>query len=374
MINEIDPNRFLNYNKKYYIHALIKYPKWVPQVDLFQYLQPSYLQMLKDDKCFFIFDASTEGFSPIYREPYFDILYFNCKKYNVNTDNIIFVSANLKDEQNIDIYSKTNNVRPIKVFSFPSFEHVVGNYQIKSPKELLELERKYTVEQYNNKYFSSLSRVNRYLRTAGTFILCQDAISKNALISHNAFDKIYNIDSWKQTNHLSEYSNELIENWLNKLPMTVDRDDFNVNWALDTPFADIHRQTIFQIVNETLMDDHNSTSLFYSEKTFRPILHFQPFVIWGQTGSNHALADLGYKIYDEWFDLSFDFENDPIKRYHMLLKSVKASCETFCHLSKEEQIEWKFKNENILLHNYETMTQRNYSKNKLKTFLSTLCN
>jgi hypothetical protein len=330
--------------------------------------------MLKDDKCFFIFDASTEGFSPIYREPYFDILYFNCKKYNVNTDNIIFVSANLKDEQNIDIYSKTNNVRPIKVFSFPSFEHVVGNYQIKSPKELLELERKYTVEQYNNKYFSSLSRVNRYLRTAGTFILCQDAISKNALISHNAFDKIYNIDSWKQTNHLSEYSNELIENWLNKLPMTVDRDDFNVNWALDTPFADIHRQTIFQIVNETLVDDHNSTSLFYSEKTFRPILHFQPFVIWGQTGSNHALADLGYKIYDEWFDLSFDFENDPIKRYHMLLKSVKASCETFCHLSKEEQIEWKFKNENILLHNYETMTQRNYSKNKLKTFLSTLCN
>lgn len=372
MINEIDPHKFRNYKKKYYIHGLIKYPKWLPDVDLFQYLDPRYLEMLQKNQCYFIFDASTEGFSPLYREPYFSILYFNCEKYQVDIDNVIFVSANLKDEQNIITYSKNKNKKPIKVFSFPSFEHVVGNYQTKTSYELLQQEKESSSAEYNFKYFSSLSRVNRHFRTAGTFILCQDPISSEALISHDKFENIYNIDSWKNTNHLNEYNNSEIEDWLKKLPLTVDRNDFNTNWALDTPFASIHRQTLFQIVNETLVDDHDSTSLFYSEKTFRPILHFQPFVIWGQHGCNHSLHDLGYKLYTDWFDLSFDLIKDPITRYKSLLESIKKSCEEIKNLSRDEQINWKFKNKDILLHNYEIMTERAYSKNKLKTFLHQL--
>ena len=372
MIDEIDPNKFLNYNKKYYIHGLIKYPKWSVDADLFKYMLPKYLEMLQNNQCYFLFDASTEGFSPLYREPYFEILYRNCEKYKVDENNIIFVSANLKDEENIKIYAKNKNKEQIKVFSFPSFEHVVGNYQTKTSKDLLEEEKSMTFEKYNFKYFSSLSRVNRYFRTAGTFILCQDPISAEALISHDKFENIHNIDSWKNTTHLIEYNNDEIEDWLKKLPLTVDRNDFNTTWALDTPFADIHRQTLFQIVNETLVDDHDSTSLFYSEKTFRPILHFQPFVIWGQHGCNHSLQDLGYKLYTDWFDLSFDLIKDPITRYKALLESIKKSCKEIKNLSRDEQINWKFKNKDILLHNYETMTERAYSKNKLKTFLDQL--
>ena len=185
MIDEIDPNKFLNYNKKYYIHGLIKYPKWSVDADLFKYMLPKYLEMLQNNQCYFLFDASTEGFSPLYREPYFEILYRNCEKYKVDENNIIFVSANLKDEENIKIYAKNKNKEQIKVFSFPSFEHVVGNYQTKTSKDLLEEEKSMTFEKYNFKYFSSLSRVNRYFRTAGTFILCQDPISAEALISHD---------------------------------------------------------------------------------------------------------------------------------------------------------------------------------------------
>ena len=38
MINEMDPNKFFNYKKRYYIHGLIKYSKWVSNIDLFEYL------------------------------------------------------------------------------------------------------------------------------------------------------------------------------------------------------------------------------------------------------------------------------------------------------------------------------------------------
>ena len=374
MINEMDPNKFFNYKKRYYIHGLIKYPKWVSNIDLFEYLAPNYLDMLKKHQCYFLFDASTEGFSTIYNEPYFDVLYYNCEKYQVDTDSIIFVSANLKDEKNIEDYAKNKNKKPINVFCFPSFEYVVGNYQSKTSKELLEEERKYSTELYDFKYFSSLSRVNRPYRTLATFMLCQDPIAHHALISHDKFDIIRNIENWKFLNHLNEYSNEDIKKWIDRLPLTVDRKDFTVNWAIDTPFEDIHRKTIFQIVNETLVEDQHSTSLFYSEKTFRPILHFQPFVIWGQKEANHSLKDLGYKLYNEWFDLSFDLISDHIERCKAMFKSIKQSCKTFENLSREEQINWKFKNQDILIHNYETMSRRNHSKSKLKRFLQTLCN
>jgi hypothetical protein len=371
MINEIDPHRFLNYSKKYFIHGMIKYPLWEPDTDIFQYLQSQYLEMLKNNLAYFIFDASTEGFSPLYREPFFDILYFNCEKYQIDIDNIIFVSANLRDDDNISRYAE--NKKKIKVFCFPSFENVVKNQEYKTPEQLLIDEKQYTNELYDFKYFSSLSRVNRPYRTAATFILCQDPISQHALISHDKLDNNIDIERWKHSNYLSNYPSEKIQKWIDLLPLVVDRNDFNNNWALDTPFADMHRQTIFQIVNETLVSDQNSTSLFYSEKTFRPILHFQPFVIFGQKEANHRLKDLGYKLYDDWFDLSFDFISDPIERYHELLNSIKKSCETFRNLERHEHIKWKFKNEEILLHNYKIMAEGKFSKNKLKKFLNTLC-
>jgi hypothetical protein len=373
LLNDVDPHRFLNYSKRYFIHGMIKYPIWEPDIDIFKYLIPESLEMLKKNLAYFIFDASTEGFSPLYREPFFDILYYNCEKYQVEVDSIIFVSANLRDDDNIVQYSLSKNKKPIKVFCFPSFEHVVGNEELKTPECLLDDEKKYSNEQYNFKYFSSLSRVNRPYRTAATFILCQDIISHHALISHDKFDNKINVDGWKYFNYLCGYSNDEIQKWIDKLPLIVDREDFKTNWAIDTPFSDIHRQTIFQIVNETLVGDQNSTSLFYSEKTFRPISHFQPFVIFGQREANHYLEKLGYKLYDDWFDLSFDYIDDPIQRYKGLLNSIKNSCDSFRNLQRSEHVKWRFKNEDILLHNYKIMIEHLFSKNKLKNFLNKLC-
>ena len=376
LINTVDPDKIINYSKRFFIHGLLKYTLWKPNIDIFQFLKNEYLELLKNNKAYFIFDASTEGFSPIYGRPFFDVLYFNCEKYNVNPKNIIFVSSNLKDEENIAIYAKENNKTTIRIFCFTSFENVVGssaNPEHKTVSELLESEKLHSHNCYSSKYFSSLSRFNRPHRTAATFILCQDPIYENALVSHNIFThKIQNITKWKQYNMIPEYSNSDVIAWISKLPMIVDRTDFSMNWALNTDFINIHRQTLFQIVNETSVDDKYNTSLFYSEKTFRPVLCFQPFVIFGQPGANYHLKELGYKTYEDWFDLNFDYIKNPIERYHALLNSVKTSCNSFKHLSKSEQIAWRYKNENVLIHNYTTLINSNLSKNNLTLFLKSL--
>jgi len=349
---------------KNYIHGLLNYPDWSKGYDIFSHIKPEYLKQLQNKEAYFVFDASTEGFSPIHDFPFFDILYYNCEKYNVDPAQIIYTSANFKDEDNIVEYCKDNNKhKTINVFSFSSFENVITEQTLATARE--DTENKHT-----DKLFSSLSRVNRFYRATGTFLLCQTKMAKYGLISHDKINPRIIRNTLKH--HGVEVDDFELNKWISKLPMIVDRTDFDKNWAIDTPHEHIHDSTIFQIVNETLVDNFKDTSLFYSEKTFRPIGHLQPFLIWGQQGCNKYLTNLGYKTYEDWFDLDFDEETDNIKRYQGLLRSVGRAVKSLRKMNKSQRIDWKFKNKEVLDHNHRIMINSEWSRNKLKGFLINL--
>lgn len=355
--------KFLNFS---YVHGLLKYPQWSTTSDIFEFLSEEILLKIKNKETFFVFDSSTEGFSPILDFPFFDMLYFNCEKYNVDPEMIIYVSSNLKDEDNIKNYCQEKNKKPFNVFSFVSFEKVV-----RSPTKI-ETEENFCQEMFQDKYFSSLSRVIRYYRSIATFLLCQDPVKDRALISHDSLPKEINLEHWQIKHGLQEYNYKTIKRWAKSLPLIVDKHKFKNNWALENDYYNIHRQTLFQIVNETLVDNYQDTSLFYSEKTFRPVVCYQPFVIYGQRGCNKHLKEIGYKTYEDWFDLSFDDEQDNVIRYKKLLNSVKDTCKYLDTLSRDKQIEWRFKNKEILNHNFHVMNHSEYSRTKLIKFLENL--
>lgn len=355
-----------------YIHGLLQYPQWQPNSDIFQFIKAKPLRKLQKGKAFFVFDASTEGFSPIHDFPFYEILYFNCKKYNVDPFNVIYISANLRDEETIKAYAEKHNVRPLHVCPFPSFERVLtvdDKKGLSNPGEYFRSTIDNAFDKFKDKYFSSLSRVNRKYRTLGTFLLSNSSIANKALISHDKVE-VHNFNHWR--NHIEipkEFSDDVVKEWINSLPLIVDRDDFNVNWAIDTPYKHLYDQTIFQIVNETLVLDQNKTTLFFSEKSFRPIAHFQPFLIWGQPGCNRYLEKLGYKTYKDWFDLSFDSIEDPVLRYKKLLETITDTCKLLDSLSNTEKVQWRFKHQGVLRHNFDVMIKSDYSKNKILNFL-----
>jgi len=360
-------NPDIELDKEYYVHALLGYPKWCKNSDIFCYIKDKPLSLLQKNKAYFVFDASTEGFSTLYDQPFFDVLYFNCEKYGVDTSQIIFVSSNLRDEKNMKIFSVRNNKKPLNVFSFISFEQVLAiddGQALERCEEFFETSYKQCKSQFNDKYFSSLSRVNREWRMYSQAILFNSGLQKRALLSH---DKIE--ENFTQFLHDKKLSREKINNFKKSLPLTVDQKDFSKNWAINTPYTNIHDQTLFQLVNETLVEDLNESTLFYSEKTFRPIAKFQPFVIWGQPGANTQLKNIGYCFYEDWFDLIFDNENDHVRRHKMLFEMLQHVCAEIDQLSKDEKIEWRFKNTEVLKHNFKTMASSEWSKDKLKEFI-----
>jgi len=362
-----------------YIHGFIKYPHWAVDADLFCAVDEENLKRLQNGEIYFVLDASTEGYSPIHQIPFFEILHFNCTKYNVNPKQIIFTSSNLYDEKNYQLWSKDKKQDKIKIFSFNFFEKVAEapvewRTFIENGKDILaEVTLRHVKEQvekhFTNKYFSSLSRLNRYQRTIATFILCQHDLASKALISHNEL-KIDRPDSWLRIAQLEDYGLENFKKWLESLPLVVDHSNFEVNWAMHTPYAHIHHQTLFQIVNETYQSNFNNTSLFYSEKTFRPMICMQPFIIYGQPGCNQYLKELGYMTYEKYFDLSFDDEPNDTVRYKKILETISVLAKKLDNMSREEKIKWRFGHEEILLHNFRTMKETALTKSKIIKFLS----
>lgn len=87
--------------------------------------------------------------------------------------------------------------------------------------------------------------------------------------------------------------------------------NFNPMWYNDTYFS---------VVAETTVDPGD---LFISEKTFKPIAYYHPFLVLGQPGILDYLKSQGFETFDNLFDESYDNQSNLFKRIDILYNNVK---------------------------------------------------
>jgi len=81
----------------------------------------------------------------------------------------------------------------------------------------------------------------------------------------------------------------------------------------------IYNDAAFSVIAESSPDQ-----IFVTEKTTMAMWFYKPFIVFGSPGFNHYLRDeLGFKIFEEVFDYSFDLEKDLDKRVEMFAAEVK---------------------------------------------------
>lgn len=110
----------------------------------------------------------------------------------------------------------------------------------------------------------------------------------------------------------------------------------------------VHKKTFVNIVTESLT---NNESIFFSEKTFKPIYCAQPFIIFGNPHSLKKLKEMGFQTFDKWWDESYDDEVDFTRR----LEKIVDVMETISDWSLERCKEVTLEMESVLIHNFETM-------------------
>ena len=91
------------------------------------------------------------------------------------------------------------------------------------------------------------------------------------------------------------------------------------------------------IVLETHFDADQSGGAFLSEKTFKPIKHGQLFFIAGTPGSLQQLRDMGYSVFDQCFDNSYDCIENNTQRWQALKQSILSAAAQLPDLVSQAQ-------------------------------------
>jgi hypothetical protein len=104
-------------------------------------------------------------------------------------------------------------------------------------------------------------------------------------------------------------------NWFEPKQILVD--DFQES-QFNTQRHPRYNNTFLHLVPET-----SNEHFFITEKTVKPLIFGRPFIIYSKPGFNHMLKDMGFELYDEIIDYSFDLKEDRLEHCELLVQQLK---------------------------------------------------
>lgn len=120
-----------------------------------------------------------------------------------------------------------------------------------------------------------------------------------------------------------------------------------------------HKNSYFYICTETFTgDEYGKGYKSLTEKVFKPIANFQPFLFFAFPGALGLLRELGFKTFHPFIDESYDDEQDARDRFHKIYQEIQR----LTSMSKEELHAWYWSMESILIYNHQHM--KNFHKNQ----------
>lgn len=286
-----------------------------------------------------IFDNCYEGW-PVNDPPIVKKLHDYFTSHNFNLDNVFYISGNFREK---DCYTGDINIVEVCPWDTGGYNHYIKDV----PSD--HLQDKIDNLQDANKNFIYLSRVPRPDRTMLTRKLFENDLLQDNIISHDVIED----DG---------------SDFCKILPIIADTKDFQTNWA-NYLCKEVHMPALFSVVGETMQDDVCGTSLFLSEKSFRPMYLGMPMLIWGQPNINQFLFQLGYQPYYEWFDYGFDYIQDTKKRCDELTKQLVSLNKLLNSMTQTERIDWATKDMETLIHNRNRTRYNEKSLNNFKKMI-----
>ena len=183
---------------------------------------------------------------------------------------------------------------------------------------------------------------------------------KHKLLNENYFSFLNsNLDINSIRNTLVEYSydheevSKYYEKIYNMIPYNLDThhltDEQKRSFSTDNNKKEYYANSYVHITSETGLGNPISDGIFFSEKTFHPIINLQPFIYVGFPGALKQLRAWGFKTFYPYIDESYDDERNPTNR----LKMIENEIQKLNNKSIEEIHQWYYSIKDILLHNQQ---------------------
>jgi hypothetical protein len=127
-------------------------------------------------------------------------------------------------------------------------------------------------------------------------------------------------------------------------PLTIDNNNVDGTFSAKINL-DANRRGLWHLVTET---NFYLPKLHLTEKIFKPIVSFRPFILACAAGNLQYLRSYGFKTFGDFIDESYDLEQDNEKRMFMIVDEI----EKLCKLSIEDQRNMFEAMKPILEHNF----------------------
>jgi hypothetical protein len=193
---------------------------------------------------------------------------------------------------------------------------------------------------------------NRQMRNRHHRIMIAYLALKHDLLKDGFFSFVGNVDPDEIDFVLQQFTlrNDLSSEVHKLIPLEIDtqnlRQDKKTSFSTNNNKKDLYLDSYVHITSET---GFATTDVFFSEKTFRPIVNLQPFLSIGNVNCLKELRDLGFKTFHPYIDESYDVEPNPIKRMQLLETELKK----LANMSINKLHQLYYSMTDILIHNQE---------------------
>jgi len=331
----------------------------------FHFISKNAIRLIKEIPNVYIFiNYAIEGTVDL---NWFDIIHRDAKKFDIPLNKIIFSISDYFIEMNYQLGKK--------IYKIEDDENIQLMYLSWSlhdkSKEMLDIYNgnKTKFNQYSNECTITkeedidLNKVrpkkflmfNRRLRPHRIYSICHFDnlnILDQFLISYDITSlQLYDLNPENIELHIEDKTHQkfLIKKFYNlkkeNPKQIIDYNDLQNVWGFNFETKEPYIDSYIHITAETNFFEIGG---YFSEKTWKPIGHLQPFIFMGPAYGLKEIKKLGFKTFSPFIDESYDEELDPEKRFNMIIKEI----ERLSKIPIEEIHEWyKSIYEDILIYN-----------------------
>ena len=256
--------------------------------------------------------------------------------YKFSKEDLIMITCNMSSKQRQNELIRAGVIRDnFTVYEYSFFQyhhwfvngHTMYDYIKNSMVDIFNDSLKSNKENLKTKHFLCFNRVPKIHRL----------VMFSELMSNDSFKDKYitSLGAVSDFNYLNQ--DDIIRNITSvigekpKLLEFVNGYDFNNEYVFDEKELkdnkanvfnlEAHRSTFVNVITESLINENHV--IFFSEKTFKPMISAQPFIIIGNPHSIEKLKEYGFKTFDRWWDESYDLERSLSKRLEKIINVME---------------------------------------------------
>jgi len=310
-------------------------------------------------KIMFLNQCEGDHHDSILNDNIYNLLIKELNQFNIDESNVIYSDNNFIIETEFKKHYPNSKMNVLPHY-WQLWRFLDCQTDLILPKDLLQ-----TKDVIRDKHFLSYNRSAHPHRCAAGLEMFEYQLNKKGMVSFpsdiegiegNPFSIQEGIDMFYKK---SNYNKDSVDNFRKDLPWIADVDGiFNQNnqWDSDV-YRDSFLNTYFSFVVGSVFDsyhNHEPYSVFMSEKIYKPLTNFHPFLYMSNSGTLEVLKELGFKTFHPFIDESYDKEPDNLKRFNMIMSELKRLCNM--KISELHNLYWQLSD--TLIHNQNTYYEK----------------